>query len=255
MGARLWFYRAVMIVPPLLLAVGTIAGVVALWRRRREATMAPEARTPLPDMIVPLTVLIPLAFVLLGVQTSPTYLPFWYPLPFAVMGWAMAGWTAGRRRGRLSTATQGAAIAVLVVQLAFFCEHLQYIDRHGGVPDSPLDRSYAGLREDIAMLAAEVEAAEIAVEYPHPNMREAVAYLCRHADWRRRATGRVLIHYRPPWAGTTTIEPLLDSALPENAFLIHPWGGEQQRGGLIHPLPSEGVLGGGITVHGSAGNS
>ena len=82
---RHWAYQVVLSLPLALLAGGVGMGLVRLWRQRRAGLEA--RRSPL-SMIAALAILVLVAFVLTGFRTSPTYLPLWYPLPFALMGWA-----------------------------------------------------------------------------------------------------------------------------------------------------------------------
>ncbi|MEW6249245.1 MAG: hypothetical protein AB1716_01245 [Planctomycetota bacterium] len=255
LGARRGVYTDAMAVPPVLLGGAFAAAVVALRRdgqrgaapgaerggKRRAGNPGETERRPLTPLglVVGLVVLIPLAFVLLGVRTSPTYLPIWYPLPFLLMGWAAA---------RLTRAPRGPCVITVVVllgvpalELAFFTEQLGYIRRHGGVPDSLLDRSYAGLLADRARLTNEVAADEVWVTYAGNSeiMNEATAYIFRRGAWRAGGGdgGRVLIHYEP-WVGGTSVERLDPAAqLPATAWLVYPWHGPQQRGGRVLRAP------------------
>ena len=234
LAGRRWPYEALMTVPPLLL-VGGVAGAAWEVRRRRGSASPPLS------LLLSLVLLIPLVFVALGIRVSPTYMPLWYPLPFALMGWAAQRCTqpgAGRGWRRLLTPL---LLLVLAGQLAFFADQLHYLATRGGVPDSLLDRSYAGLIADRTALAPKVQAGEVWVEYAgtSPIMNEATAYVFRHAAWTGSAPGRVLIRYQPPWLGPPTIESLPDEAVPSpKAYQVHPWTGRQQRDGRVLREPS-----------------
>ena len=158
----------------------------------------------------------------------------WYPIPFVLIGVA-ATWLA-RRPNPVRWIAQFGMLAALVVQLSFFTEQLRYIQIHGGVPNSLLDRSYAGLREDSRKLADRVAGDEIWVEYCGPSsvMAEGLAYYLRSVPWRSSLGQRALIRYRAPFTGACEIIHLAQDDQPSpQAFLVHPWSGPSQRGGHI----------------------
>jgi hypothetical protein len=250
LAGRRWPYEALMAIPPLLLAAGATSGLREVWRGRRERTAhrddpAARVQPATSDAIQPLALvlglvlLVPLAFVLLAIRTSPAYLPLWYPLPFVIMGWAARRFTQGGNgmRRRLLTAL---LLTVLLGQLAFFIDQLRYIKTKGGVPRSLLARSWDGLQADLAALTREINAGEIWVAYAgdSPIMDEATAYLFRHATWKGASPQRVLVHFRPPWEGTSWWEVLRgDTPPPAEAFLVRPWTGRQQRDGYLLRVP------------------
>ncbi len=230
LGWRRWPYEAIMLVPVAIFVWATLLSIFNMWRQRRR-----QSASGLPPMslITALVLLIPLSFSLLGLRTSPTYLPVWYPLPFVLIGWLIA--RAGHQRRILPVFLLG----VLAVELAFFAEQLRYIRNQGGVPGSIIDRSYGPLRADIDALAARVSATEVWAAYdgPSPIMDDASAFLFRHAKWGGSSPGRVLIWYRP-WSDQSAIEPLADDVEPPaEAFLVRPWDGAQQREGKLQRRP------------------
>ena len=81
-----------------------------------------------PLMLVSgLVLAIPLSFDLLATRSSPTYLPLWRPLPFLLMGGAVARFN-GRRSSHGRAALSAGSLAVLVVQLGVFAEQLADIE-------------------------------------------------------------------------------------------------------------------------------
>jgi hypothetical protein len=227
LGWRRWAYDAIMILPILLFMIGLLMGVKKLWRERSEASAS--RRSPLM-IVIALVVLVPSSFSLLGLRTSPTYLPIWYPLPFALMGWTMIRFSATRRRRWLGFAM----IAVLAVQLAFFGEQLAYMRRNGGVPGSLIGRSLAGMRQDVAELASQVDASEVWLSYDGPSIiqDEPAAYLLRRASWAGQTPRRVLVHFawwRRSYDDSEIVQVLGRGEPPPNdAFLVRPWTGPQQ---------------------------
>lgn len=253
LGWRRWPYEIVMLLPVVLLARGLTAGVLTMFRERSVGMQ--QRRSP-ATMVVALVVLIPLSFVLLGLRTSPTYLPLWYPLPFAVLGGAAARLVApddqrrlSRLPGHLGNGSRARPlfalllIAVLLVELAFFVEQLRFIDRNGGVPQSVLARHYHGTLEDVAAMASRVDAAEVWLAYAGPSdyQDEPAAYLFRRAAWAGAAPRRAVIHFafwRGPYDDAALIEYLPDGAdPPEGAYLIRPWEGPQQVGSKVPLRP------------------
>ena len=195
-------------------------------------------------MVTALVVLIPLAFVVTGIRTSPTYLPMWYPLPFVLIGLAavrLSG-TTGRRRWWIAAVL----IGVMCVQLAFFVEQLGYVRGRGGVPGSPLGRSYAAMCRDVAALAGRVDADEVLMLYEGPSsiQGEPAAYLLRRARWAGAAGGRAVVRLR--WGGPCTVETLRETDKPpQGAYLVRPWRGPQQSGGKIPLRPPPAAVAGG----------
>ena len=231
-------YQVAMLFGAALLGYGTVLGVQRLWRERLAVTR--NRRTPL-SMVGALVILIPLSFSLMGIRTSPTYLPVWYPLPFVLMGLAAARLTrgvAGRR-----ALWSGLLCIVLVAELTFFAEQLRYIGSHEGVPGSELGRSYAGAKADVAAVVSRVDAREIWMTYGGPGAirRGAAVWLLRHADWGEPVSGRALIRWTWGRLGgelQEVVETLPDGAEPPpDAFRIRPWEGPQQRGGYICDVP------------------
>jgi len=238
-GWRMGAYAAMTCVPLLLLGAGVISGLGRIIGARRGGSAG--RRTGLA-MTVALVVLIPLSFVLTGIRTSPTYLPLWYPLPFVLIGWVAARLTA-RRGWRLGGAWLAPVLlAALCGQLLFFAEQLRYIHAHGGVPGSVLGRSYAGLRSDVQQAAASTGAAEVWMLHEGSSgiQDEAPAYMFRRARWGRLTSGRVLIRFRDgltPGAGRSILESLDGGRQPQQAFLVRPWRGQQQKDGRIPRQP------------------
>jgi hypothetical protein len=230
LGWRRWPYEAIMFLPILLFAVGLVLGVRKLWGERKCGLDA--RRSPL-SICAALAILIPLSFGLLGLRTSPTYFPVWYPLPFVLMGWAAA-------RSRPGAGGYGhrwvapLLVAVLVVELAFFAEQTRYIHTKGGVPGSLIGRSYAGMTADVAAMASRVDASEVWLVYEGPSIiqDEPAAYLFRHAEWSGTKPGRVVIRFawwRDSYDDPGLVEALPDDAdPPEGAYLVRPWTGPQQ---------------------------
>lgn len=241
---RRWPYEVIMCLPAILLLISVIAAIVEIRRRRKHD---PDYRRRPLAIITALVILVPLSFDLLGMRTSPTYLPAWYPLPFVLMGWMMARVTERHRAPRLRHAARIAAVIVVSVQLLFFAEQLQYQRSNRGVPGALLGRGYAGAKEDIATLADTVNAAEIWMQYEGKSIIQGdpAAYLLRHAPWKPNGTGRALVRFR--WGEGThpqqsTVEFIREGeSPPQAAYLVYPWRGNQQRGGLIprRPAPDE----------------
>ncbi|MGD2109822.1 MAG: hypothetical protein PVI86_10555 [Phycisphaerae bacterium] len=230
LGWRRWPYDAFMALPILLFAIALAAGFVKLWRERKGGLEA--RRSPLA-IAVALVILILLSFDLLGIRTSPTYLPVWYPLPFAIMGWAVAHFGRHPRRPPRRWLAPF-LLVVLVVELAFFAEQLRYIHVNGGVPGSLIGRSYEGMKDDVAALASRVDASEVWLAYEGPSViqDEPAAYLFRHATWAGSTPRRALIRFRW-WRGAyhdpDLIEILPDGTdPPHDAYLVRPWTGLQQ---------------------------
>jgi hypothetical protein len=226
---RRWLYEGTMFIPVALLGAGLLLGLAKLWRERRAGL--PARRSGLA-MVVALALLIPISFNLLGLRTSPTYMQVWYPVPFALMGWTATRLTAARR-----WAPACVAILLLIpcVQLAFFTEQLHYMHTHGGIPGSRIGRTYGGMRCDVAALAASVDAAEVWEIYEGPAAQERAArYLLRRGPWRGTNDQRVLVRFRwwQSWDTGEGIEKIpAEDAPPEDACLIRPWPGWQQRDG------------------------
>lgn len=241
LGWRRWPYEAVMCLPVLLLAAGGVMGLRRLWRQRRAGRAARREPTA---MVTALVVLIPLAFVVTAIRTSPTYVPMWYPLPFVLIGLAavrLSG-TAGRRRRW----TAAVLIGVMCVQLAFFVEQLGYVRGRGGVPGSPLGRSYAAMCRDVAVLAGRVDAGEVLMLYEGPSsiQGEPAAYLLRRARWAGAAGGRAVVRLR--WGGPCRADELPEGAdPPAGAYLVRPWRGPQQSEGRVPLRPPPAAAAGG----------
>jgi len=267
LGWRRWPYELFMVVPVIVLAVAVVMGLGQVWRQRRAGPIAGQYPA---SWVTALVVLIPLSFVLLGIRTSPTYLPIWYPLPFALMGWSVArlsvrcqttapyplvhggrgnllgppgilGDTPGRQRGssRGASLIAPVLIAVLAVQLVFFAEQLHYIHSRGGVPGSTIGRSYAGMKTDIAAVPPRLTASEVWMIYEGPSeiQDDPAAYLLRHAQVHNSIAGRQLVRFRC-WKGGDqahdAVRMLTESeSPPDTAYLIHPWPATQQMDGTI----------------------
>ncbi len=248
LGWRRWPFEIVMVTPVLLLAAGLVlagreirrggqtAGAVVDESGHSRATR----RLPPLGLIVSLSLLIPAAFILLAIRTSPTYMPLWYPLPFAIVGFGserLLRWKPGPVWQR---AVSVLLFLILFVELGFFASQLQYLESHGGVPGSPLSRSSAGLDADLEQLVRNVTSAEVWVQYDGESliMDEATAYRFRRAAWAGSAPGRTLIHYIPPWEGTSWSDEL-PAAPPtaERAYQVRPWHGRQQRDGHVLRVP------------------
>ena len=122
-----------------------------------------------PLMLVSgLVLAIPLSFDLLATRSSPTYLPLWRPLPFLLMGGAVARFN-GRRSSHGRAALSAGSLAVLVVQLGVFAEQLA----------------------DIEAVADETPAAELWLRYEGPSEPRTDLPLTRCAERtvRRRGMG------------------------------------------------------------------
>lgn len=236
---RHWPYLLAMAVPAFLLVIG----LSLIWRNRWSNTHRPilpalRPRTGI-GLCTALLVLIPLSFIILRIRTSPTYLPLWYPLPFLPIGLA-AAWLASRR-GTVGVMSKGVMLACLVGELSFFAEQLCYLDKHGGVPKSLLDRSYNGLMADGRVLVASIHADEIWVQYTGSSvaMDEAVAYAFRRLAWTDGRGQRALIRYCGPWDGRITVEWVPPGVpVPANAWQAHPWSGPAQHQGRILQIPA-----------------
>lgn len=232
---RRWPYEIVMTVPILLLAAGAIFGIRRLWQARRNKA---SRRSP-PAITGALVVLIPLSFAAMGIRTSPTYFPLWYPLPFALMGWAavrMQAKPGGGKRRWLAPLL----LVVLIVELSFFVEQLRYIHANRGVPGSPLGRCYAAMKGDVKGAVRQMAGDEVYLDYDghSPIQEEAAAYLFRHSDWPQTGSApRVLTHFtwgRADEPCTVQTSPLGDGKpLPEAAYRVHPWLAAQQADGRI----------------------
>ncbi|MFP4053749.1 MAG: ArnT family glycosyltransferase [Phycisphaerae bacterium] len=238
LGPRRWVYMGIFAVTALLLAGGWVLGIRHLVRNRRRGR---DGRRDALAMATLLVALIPLGFIALGIRTSPTYLPMWYPLPFLLMGVAVA-WLIGRvRRWSGRWVLRAGLLVLLAGQLAFFAEQLLYIRQRGGVPGSILGRSYRGMVADVESLTSNVRAREVWMVYEGPSMiqQEAAAWVTRHARWSEGADGRVVVHLRF-WGkhDANAVRQLAhDQSPPPGAFLVHPWPHRQQVGGLIPQTP------------------
>ena len=241
LGWRRWAYDGWMVVPVVLFAVAIVWGGARLWRDRGKGRAS--RRAPLA-MTTALVLLIPVSFVLLGIRTSPTYLPIWYPLPFVLMGWAAVRLTRGGS-GRLRPVVVACLLLALIAQLLFFADQWTYAQRRGGVPGSILGRSYGGCLRDVREAASEVQTAEVWLLYegPSPIQRETAAYLFRRADWPDPSPGRALIRFRwwtRPGESPVLIEPIPPGARPpDEAFLVRPWTEAQQHDSKIPRRPRE----------------
>lgn len=246
---RRWPFEIVMAAPVLLLVGGIVLARGQLRRREQTAGVVADGDCGRPcgrvtlrplSLVVSLALLIPPAFVLLAIRTSPSYMTLWYPLPFAIMGFGierLLRWRPGRRwRGLLSALL----LFVLLTELGFFTSQLHHLASHGGVPGSPLSRSWGGLDADLGQMARSVPVEEVWVQFDgeSPIMDEATAYLFRRAAWAGSAPGRALIHYVPPWEGSWWWEEV-PVAPPGagRAFQVRPWHGRQQRDGRVLHVP------------------
>ena len=246
---RRWPFEIVMVAPVLLLLGGLALAGRELRRGKPPASMAVDAsasisstlRRPTPlGLITGLTLLVPAAFVFLAVRTSPTYMPLWYPLPFAIIGLASARLLRWQPGAAWRSACCGFLFLILFAELGFFVTQLQYVASHGGVPASPLSRSLAGLDADRRNLACNVMTSEIWVQFDGVSaiMDEATAYQFRRATWAGATPGRSLIHYIPPWEGTSwSTGSLTAPPASEHAYQVHPWQGRQQRDGRVLRVP------------------
>lgn len=239
---RRWPYEVVMGVPVILLAWGLARAAVTLWRQR--ARRAARTCSPLL-LVVALTALIPVSFALLAIRASPTYLPLWYPLPFAAIGWVLTRPADAARPARAAAARSlisALLLGVLFVELAFFAEQLHYIRRQGGVPGSIIDRSYGPLRRDLESLAARAGSGEVWATYEgaSPIMSEPVAYLLRRVNWPEAPAGRTLVRYAPWSPQVNTVACLPQDWTPDpSAYLVRPWNGPQQVDAQIPRQPRE----------------
>jgi hypothetical protein len=238
---RHWGYLAVLSLPALLLAAGMARGLARLWRQRRAG---PETRRqPLP-MIAALVILVLIGFDLMGIRTSPTYLPVWYPLPFALMGWAAVA-LIRRRDGQPRVWLMVILLGVMAVQLSFFAEQLNYMRFHGGVPGSIIPRSYGGAAADVEAAAERASTSEVYFLYEGNSaiQDEAAAWLLRHASWAGDSPGRTLLRFG--WASDASRPSVTAAPLPEElpppqgAFQVRPWKGPQQEGGKIQRGPNQ----------------
>lgn len=235
LGWRRWPYEIVMLVPALVLASAGLSALRRIWTERSE----PKERRRTPIALASVLILsIPLSFDLLALRTSPAYFPLWYPLPFVLMGAQISRFLESRRSSRAKRWISAGLVGVLVAELCFFCEQLRYIHENGGVPHSPIGRSYGGMLADVADVVKRTRAVNIWMTYEGPSViqDEPAAYLLRHAEWDVAAPESVLIAFR--WWGeaipSAVIEPLSEGmAVPDDAYLIHPWRGPQQYGSEI----------------------
>lgn len=247
LGWRRWLYEAANIASILLLTAAMVAAGVRLVRLRRQG---PDVRRQGLAAVGALAVALVLAFMLLGIRTSPTYLPMGYPLPFVLMA---AWWVRllGRCRSRFRRGLlTGLLPAVMLLHCGFFAEQLAYVRRNGGVPGSPLGRSYRAMRSDLASLPGRVPDGAVWLRYEgqSPIQGESTAYLLRRMDWQagpgvsllsvrlQAGPGGSLIHLQdiqePPAAG--------QSASDSEVYLISPWSGPMQREGRILRRPVDG---------------
>jgi hypothetical protein len=240
LGWRHWAYLPILSIPLALLAGGVAMAVICLWRQRRAGLAARRGGLA---MVAAVAVLIVLCFDLLGIRTSPAYLPVWYPLPFALMGWAVVR-LAGRLGEGRRTWLAVALLVTMAVQLAFFAEQLNYMRVQGGVPGSVIERDYAGATADVAAAARQVNTAEVWLLYEgnSPIQAEPAAWLMRRAKWAGESPGRTLLRFAwgkgdaPPAVTVSTLPA--DLPPPPGTFQVRPWKGAQQAGGKISPSPT-----------------
>ncbi len=239
LGWRRWPYEAVMLGPVLLFTIGLCAGLLKLWRERN--IKRPPYISPLMLSVV-LVLVLPLTFSILGLRTSPTYTPVWYPLPFLFIGWVTVRLLgkAGPSSRRWLTST---LLAVLVIELAFSFEQFHYTHTNGGVPGARLGRSYAAMKNDLDDLASCIEASEVWLDYNGSKSVipvEAAAYLLRRATWGGTTPKRAVIRFRR-WRDfheNPCIVDILPDAVapPEGSFRVRPWSKNQQVGSKIPKL-------------------
>ena len=235
LGWRRWVYEAANGVSILLLLGGMVAGVARLVRLRGESL---SARQKALAAVAALAVAIVLAFMLLGIRTSPTYLPMWYPLPFVLMA---AWWTRllGRVRSRSRRAVLcGVLLGTMLLHCGFFAEQLAYIRRNGGVPGSPLGGSYRAMVRDLAPLPGQLPPGEVWLDYggQSPIQGESTAYLLRRMGW-TSGSARTLLQLRWDAGGDGVVvndaplETAPSEIKPPNKapfYLIAPWAGAMQ---------------------------
>ncbi len=256
LGWRHHVYQALQVVPLVLFVSGAWFALRLRAPAAQPATTAAPAPPAMPTappetaasirLLTLLTVTIPLIFVVLGLRVSPTYLPVWYPVPFALMGLAAARWSHPALRLGLTLMMAG--------QLAFFAEQLRYQHQQGGVPGSILDAHYGKLRHALDSAPAEWRAHDgpIYAEYAGPSdyLHEPTAFLLRRRwsgatanvgadapsiDDRLAAehSGAGLLIRFDPWQA----EPFALGTLPPspatNAYRISPRAGPHQVAGKI----------------------
>jgi hypothetical protein len=219
---RHWIYQGVMLLPVAVFVGGFILAarrLLAEWRRDRKMP-----RTPLM-MVVAMVTLVPLAFMAMGIRTSPTYLPMWYPLPFALMALAacrLCRRPDGRERGWPAMAL----LLVLAVQLCFFGDQLLYMQRQGGVPGSYLGRNYESARADVAALAKTLSAEEIWMVYRGPSVpqEDTAVYMLTRAQWAGTSPWRAIIYFqwglRPDQMRIDNLPP--GATPPQDAVQVRP---------------------------------
>jgi hypothetical protein len=216
-GVRQWVYLAAMGVVLLVFGVGMVMAMGRLWSRRRSAM---EQRRDPVTMSAALCVLIPVSFVLLGIRTSPTYVPMWYPLPFLLMGWAVATRVGRLNSGVIRGVVQMVLLGAMVLQLGFFADQLQYTRRCGGIPGG-LGMDYQTLeRQAVVIAESEDDSMMLNLECKElicPIQYEALVYLVRRQVQKNRfgspqpirlirfiadpsvAEGRPVIYQFQPW--------------------------------------------------------
>lgn len=240
---RWYAYQAANLVSILLLLVAAVTAIAVVVARRGD----PSARRRPLTLVTVLVAMIPLAFAAIGIRTSPTYLPVWYPLPMALMGWWLAN-RLGTRPG-LRAGVRVAVLAAMALHVAFYAEQALFIRHHHGVPGSKLGRSLAGLRLDLALAPAACDAEEVWLVYRGPSgiQDEAAAYLLRRADWPAASPGGALVTVRlsgaegPATVAVSRLGP--DEPPPEDAWLVRPWTGAMQVGGKVPRRPEASLDG------------
>lgn len=239
---RYWLYLTFMGTISIAFLVSALALVRGTWRRRKEPLVARRSPTA---VLAALMVLIPLSFGLLGIRTSPSYLPVWYPLPFVVMALGIQRLLQSVTRMTVRRGLRVGALVLLIAQLAFFGEQLRYMRTRDGVPGSPLGQSLGAMIGEVNAAADHIDAAEVWLVYTGQSaiQDEATAYLLRHASWRSARAGRAVLRFgwnpgeqdSPTWS-IRELPPGQDP--PEEAFLVRPWSGPQQSGGKIRRVPA-----------------
>jgi hypothetical protein len=240
-GPRYWIYLGCMWMVAAGFCFAILPAARALWTDRRvlrRSYSSPET------LVTALVVLIPLSFVLVGIRTSPTYLPLWYPLPFIVLGIGLERLFRLARDPRVRHAGCVLLVAILVAQLLFYAEQLSYIKAAGGVPGSPVGRNYKSLQADVEAMAASVDDEEVwlVVDEADWQQDEAAAYLLRRARWAPAKPGRAFVHFgsggRPAELPRLTLQETgKERTIPAGAFLVRPWSDQRQGDGRIPALP------------------
>jgi hypothetical protein len=233
LGLRHWVYSAAFVVPPLLAA----AGVLGVLRGLRSRLAVPAWRQDPMLVLAALTVLVPVSFMLLGIRTSPTYLTVWYPLPFVMIGVALARWRTARR-----WPVALPLCVVLVLQLGFFADQLWFIRDREGIPGSIVGPHVGQQRAAVATLADAVPPArEVWARYggDSPILAESTAWLMRQQQWPAAAEGRVLLVFAPWKEPPGTVRVLAPGeSPPADAALVYPWSGRELRDGRVPLRPA-----------------